>query len=115
MGYVNEKSETQARIVRYWRAVEYFSPPKVDPVDPEKGVRPVHHGRSLPWEPGVLGSPGDKKVWRHTVYAGIFNIGKVREVLELAAPAGGRIVHLLRRLRRPRPGPAPRPPVRHRP
>jgi len=35
-----------------------------------------------------LGSPGDKKVWRHTVYAGIFNIGKVREVLEnvLRAP-----------------------------
>jgi hypothetical protein len=78
MGHVNERSETQARIVRYWRAVEYFSPPKVDPVDPEKGVRPVHHGRSLPWEPGVLGSPGDKKVWRHTVYAGIFNIGKTR-------------------------------------
>ena len=36
-----------------------------------------------------------------------------RAGLVLAAPAGGRIVHLLRRLRRPRPGRAPRPPVRH--
>ena len=33
----------------------------------------------------------------------------------VAAAAGGRIVHLLRRLRPPRPGPAARPPVRHRP
>lgn len=38
-----------------------------------------------------------------------------RAGLVLAAPAGGRIVHLLRRLRRPRPGAGSRPPVRHRP
>jgi hypothetical protein len=88
MGHVNEKSESQARIVRYWRAVEYFSPPKVDPVDPRKGVRAVHHGRRLPWgKPEVLESPGDKQVWRHTVYAGIFDIGKVREVLQNALRA----------------------------
>jgi hypothetical protein len=84
---VNKDSERQAQILRYWRAVEYFSPPRVDPVDPEKGVRAVNCGRRLPWEPGVMGSPGDKYVWRHTVYAGIFDIGKVRDVLEYALRA----------------------------
>jgi AAA domain len=84
----NKGSERQARIVRYWRAVEYFSPPKVDAVDPEKGVRAVGHRRKLPWEPGELTSLSNSQVWRHTVYAGIFDISKVREVLQnvLRAP-----------------------------
>jgi hypothetical protein len=84
----NKGSERQARIVRYWRAVEYFSPPKVDPVDPEKGVRAVRHRRKLPWEPGELDPLRNSQVWRHTVYAGIFDISKVREVLQnvLRAP-----------------------------
>jgi hypothetical protein len=52
MGRGNDELERQAQIVRYWRAVEYFSPPKVDPVDPQKGIRAVMRGRGLPWEPG---------------------------------------------------------------
>jgi hypothetical protein len=88
MGRKNEDSKRTARIVRYWRAVEYFSPPKVDPVNPRKGVRAVDHGRRLPWEPGELAPPRNSQVWRHTVYAGIFDISKVREVLQnvLRAP-----------------------------
>ena len=37
---------------------------------------------------GELDPPGNSQVWRHTVYAGIFDIGKVREVLQniLRAP-----------------------------
>ena len=84
---VNGSSERQARIVRYWRAVEYFSPPKVDPVDPRKGVRAVDCRRRLPWEPGELDPPKNSLVWRHTVYAGIFDVSKVREVLENALRA----------------------------
>ena len=38
-----------------------------------------------------------------------------RERLALAAPAGRRVLHLLRRVRRPGPGRAACPPVRHRP
>src|SRR2546425_11901629 len=77
----NDDTGVQARIVRYWRAVEYFSPPKVDRVDPNKGVRAVHDGKPLPWDPGELPRSGSKYVWRHRVYAGVFDIAKVREVL----------------------------------
>ena len=74
--------ERQARILRYWRAVEYFSPTTVDPVDPKKGVRAVFRGRPLPWQPGQLPVARKNCVWRHTVYAGIFDVGKVREFLQ---------------------------------
>jgi hypothetical protein len=84
MGRSSEDVERQARIVRYWRAVEYFSPPKVDPVDPKNEIRSVVAGRALPWQPDVLDPPRKNCVWRHTVYAGIFDVGKVREVLQNA-------------------------------
>ncbi|WP_194814258.1 DEAD/DEAH box helicase [Nocardia sp. XZ_19_385] len=75
--------ERQARILRYWRAVEYFSPPKVDAVAPSKGIRAAWVGRPLPWEPGSgLSAPRRDYVWRHTVYAGVFEISKVRDVLQ---------------------------------
>jgi hypothetical protein len=67
--------------------VEYFSPPKVDPVDPRKGVRAVDCRRRLPGEPGELDPPKNSLVWRHTVYAGIFDVSRVREVLENALRA----------------------------
>ncbi|MDI5966995.1 DEAD/DEAH box helicase [Streptantibioticus silvisoli] len=74
----------RAAIVRYWRAVELFSPPTVDSVDTEKNVFPVQAGRPLPWEPRHALErkqlePG--KVWQHTVYAGVFEIARMREVL----------------------------------
>ena len=87
MRHQNEESERQARIVRYWRAVEYFSPPKVDPVDLQKGVRAVDRRRRLPWEPGELDPPRNSQGWRHTVYAGTFDISNVREVLQNALRA----------------------------
>ncbi|GAA4216941.1 DEAD/DEAH box helicase [Actinocatenispora rupis] len=74
----------RAQILRYWRAVEYFSPPKVDPVNPGKKVFAVGPNRPLPWEPGSpLGRHRSRRglVWQHTVYAGIFGVDKVRDVL----------------------------------
>src|SRR5262249_12962053 len=38
----------------------------------------------LPWLPDVLDPPRKNCVWRHTVYAGIFDVGRVREVLQNA-------------------------------
>ncbi|MFD9814048.1 DEAD/DEAH box helicase [Streptomyces sp. NPDC059080] len=78
------EQQRQARILRFWRAVEYFTPPKVDPVNPRKRMFAVGPSRPLPWEPGseVSRTPsGRNRVWQHTVYAGIFPIGKVRDVL----------------------------------
>ncbi|WP_435127981.1 AAA domain-containing protein [Actinacidiphila sp. bgisy144] len=74
----------QAQILRYWRAVEYFSPPTVDRVDPRNNVFPVRPDRPLPWEPGSRTGPApvrDNFVWQHTVYAGTFAVEKVRDVL----------------------------------
>ncbi|MET8429718.1 AAA domain-containing protein [Nocardia sp. NPDC004860] len=80
---MTREAERRARILRYWRAVEYFSPQRVDPVDPAKGLRKAERGRALPWEPGARAHERleKKNVWRHTVYAGVFELGKVREVL----------------------------------
>ncbi|WP_439675365.1 AAA domain-containing protein [Embleya sp. MST-111070] len=87
MGAVNRSTgerRRRARILRYWRAVEYFSPPKVDPVNPRKNLFAVRPNRPLPWEPGSdLGRTRSRSnlVWQHTVYAGIFAVDKVRDVL----------------------------------
>ena len=72
----------QADILRYWRAVEYFSPQTVDRVDPRKDVSAAWAGTPLPWESGSrLGRPRRNCVWRHTVYAGIFmRLSSLREV-----------------------------------
>lgn len=79
----------QADILRYWRAVEYFSPPKVDRVDENANVFAASVSRPLPWEQGSgLGRPRRDRVWRHTVYAGIFDIARMRQFLlrEFRAP-----------------------------
>ncbi len=69
-------------ILRYWRSVEYFSPPKVDKVSLERNVVAVRSDRPLPWEADArLGAPRPGCVWQHTVYAGVFEISKMRDVL----------------------------------
>ncbi|GAA3645107.1 AAA domain-containing protein [Streptomyces iranensis] len=76
--------QRQAQILRFWRAVEYFSPPKVDPANPRKNLFPVGPNRPLPWEPDSVISRTQSRpslVWQHTVYAGIFAVDKVRDVL----------------------------------
>ncbi|MFD9715131.1 AAA domain-containing protein [Streptomyces sp. NPDC059076] len=87
MGSVNRsraERHRQAQILRYWRAVEYFSPPKVDPANPRKNLFAVASNRPLPWEAGSVISRTRSRprlVWQHTVYAGIFAVDKVRDVL----------------------------------
>ncbi|MFC7220662.1 AAA domain-containing protein [Streptomyces polyrhachis] len=84
VGQLRGERQRRARILRFWRAVEYFSPPNVDRVSPGKNVFAVQVGRPLPWEAGSQvsrGRPGPKSVWQHTVYAGIFPISKVRDIL----------------------------------
>ncbi|MDR3083319.1 MAG: ATP-binding domain-containing protein [Streptomyces sp.] len=67
-----------------WRAAEYFSPPAVEGVNPEQGMYPVRQGRPLAWEPSSPVSskrPHSRCVWQHTVYAGVFDISRMRDVL----------------------------------
>ncbi|MCH6161570.1 DEAD/DEAH box helicase [Streptomyces marispadix] len=87
MGAVNRSKverKRQAQILRFWRAVEYFSPPDVPRVNPRNKMFPVWANQPLPWEPGSAISRmrfNEKRAWQHTVYAGIFSIDKVRDVL----------------------------------
>ncbi|SEC08654.1 AAA domain-containing protein [Streptomyces sp. 2131.1] len=74
----------RADIVRYWRAVEMFSPQKVEQASPPKGVYPVESGRPLPWEDGHpvrRRSLGRNMVRQHTVYCGVYPVASVRDVL----------------------------------
>ncbi|WP_371633854.1 AAA domain-containing protein [Streptomyces sp. NBC_01259] len=74
----------RADIVRYWRAVEMFSPQKVEKVSPPKGVYPVEAGSPLPWEEGHpvrRRAPGRNMVRQHTVYCGVYPVASVRDVL----------------------------------
>lgn len=80
-----------AQILSYWRAVEMFSPPSLPKVNPnprtgEPPVFGVEGGDPLPWEPAHPLSrrhPPSGTVWRHLVYIGIHDLGRVREVLEV--------------------------------
>ncbi|APA97288.1 hypothetical protein [Nocardia seriolae] len=94
----NGADSEPARIVRFWRAVEYFSPQNVDsPKNKSAKVERISKGRKLPWEAPVK-PINEQYVWRYTVYAGIFDIAKIRDVLQSVLPApepdpdhGGRI------------------------
>ncbi|MCK9901815.1 hypothetical protein MXD63_17240 [Frankia sp. Cpl3] len=76
--------ERRARIVRYWRAIEMFSPQQVGRVSPERRMFPVDARRPLPWEQGhaLRDAPVPAgMVWQHTVYCGIFRTSAARDVL----------------------------------
>ncbi|WP_413103261.1 DEAD/DEAH box helicase [Streptomyces sp. Inha503] len=88
----------RTEVVRFWRAVELFSPPQL-PSPPPRGarvsarewiqqvdVRPGEPWPALPWE---AEHPlqreridTNKEVWRHTVYGGVFPLSAVRDALE---------------------------------
>lgn len=78
-------SDGQAEVLRFWHATELFSPQAVPNVSGRNHVADVSETGLLPWEDGHplrnLKLP-DKLIWRHTVYGGLFDLGKVRDLLE---------------------------------
>ncbi|HEX6525732.1 MAG TPA: AAA domain-containing protein [Streptosporangiaceae bacterium] len=78
-------SEERAEVLRFWRAIELFAPQAVPDVNPREHVEDVEETGLLPWE---AGHPlrnlklGENVVWRHTVYGGLFDLKKVRDLLE---------------------------------
>ncbi|NKY33067.1 hypothetical protein HGA13_08290 [Nocardia speluncae] len=94
----NEETRRQARILQYWRSVEYFSPPSgIERPGYGKDTVKALRGQQLPWA-GQQRPPGTNKVWRYTVYAGIFEVERVRTALgSILAPdqqehdLGGRV------------------------
>src|SRR5207247_10228122 len=89
---VVDEPQRQARVLRFWRALELFNAQPVDPVDEARQRFRVQSGRPLPWE---YGHPlrnrrlGEGKVWRHTVYGGVYALDRVHEVLERVFGSSG--------------------------
>jgi hypothetical protein len=74
--------DDRAQIVRFWHAVEMFSPQQLPKVDAKKHVADFRPGDPMPWEPGGklrLARPG--KVWRHVMFGGVYDLSKIRDVL----------------------------------
>ena len=76
------------QILEYWRAVELFSPQKVPKVDPRDKNTPIFRlddDGLLPWEaehPLAYRKPCRERVWRHTVFLGVHDLSRIRELLE---------------------------------
>lgn len=72
-------SDNPAQIVRFWHAVEMFSPQALPPADAKDHVIDFRPGDRMPWEAVPKAGPG--KVWRHEVFAAVYDLSKVRDVL----------------------------------
>lgn len=94
------ESQRQAQILRFWRALELFVAQPVEPVDEQRQVYRVEAGRPLPWQErrpprgwdagkGRGRRAGKDAVWRHTVYAGIYQLDRVHTVLEKVFGSSG--------------------------
>lgn len=74
-----------AEIVEFWQTVEMLSPQSVGKRDATKWLSVVRAGEPLPWEAGHKLTKqrfSDKRVWRHTVYRGIYGLESVFEMLK---------------------------------
>jgi len=86
-----------ARVVRFWRAIEIFSPQSLPKADAEQNVVDFRPGELMPWEPGSRHGPDPVKpgqVLRYEVFGGIYELSRVRDALVRGfgddAPDGGR-------------------------
>lgn len=78
-------SDERGEVLRFWRVIELFSPQSVPKVSPDEWVEDVKETGLLPWEAGHPLSTIElrgNQVWRHTVYGGLFDLAKVRNLLE---------------------------------
>lgn len=82
-------SDERLRILSFWWMLELFSPQQVPALTrratspPDRQVVAWHPGDDLPWE--VLAPPKPlghtRRVWRHTVYLGVYKLESVYESL----------------------------------
>jgi len=78
-----DSAAREAAVLGFWRTVELFSPQTVSKLShsgsTDRPVITVGPGESLPWERRYR--PRTGKVWRHTVYLGVYRIAQVYDVL----------------------------------
>ena len=87
------------QIVRFWQAVEIFSPEPLPGANVRENVTDVRPGEPMPWEAGARFAarpPTAGKVWRHQVFCGLFDLSRVQDALRIAygddQPGGARDV-----------------------
>lgn len=74
--------DDRAQIVRFWHAVEMFSPQQLPRIDARNHVADFCLGDPMPWEPGGKLPPARSgKIWRHEVFGGVYDLSKIRDVL----------------------------------
>ena len=74
------------QIVRFWQAVEVFSPQPLPGPNLRENVTDARPGDPMPWEAdGRLAGrpPAAGKVWRHQVFGGVFDLSRVRDALRI--------------------------------
>jgi hypothetical protein len=79
-------AERHARILRYWKAIELFSPQKIPRVNPNSKKEPVlrlGERTRPPWDKSDgFRTPDPGHEWRFTAYCGIYKQDHVRRLLE---------------------------------
>ncbi|MBR8220340.1 AAA domain-containing protein [Burkholderia ambifaria] len=77
-----------ASVLRYWRAIEIFCPQSVPKVKPEDKKTPTNDFRALnaiaPWDKrhAVMRRRIGNDAWRHEVYAGVYPVRALRDLLQ---------------------------------
>jgi hypothetical protein len=75
-------SDDPAQIVRFWQAVEIFSPQQLPKPSAGDNVIDIRPGEPMPWERAFrLRKPEPGKVWRHEIFCGVYKLRRVRDVL----------------------------------
>ncbi|MFE7503761.1 DEAD/DEAH box helicase [Promicromonospora sp. NPDC057488] len=73
----------RARVLRFWRAVEFFGAQEVKPANPGKRRYDIGWDGPLPWQTGHhlqrVKKSKPENVWRHTVYGGIFGRDRIHD------------------------------------
>jgi len=68
--------------VQFWQAVEIFSPQSLPKLDPKNHTVDIQLRDRVPWEPGSrLPKAKANYAWRHEVYGGLYELGRVRDLL----------------------------------
>ncbi|MFE7508956.1 DEAD/DEAH box helicase [Promicromonospora sp. NPDC057488] len=71
-------------VVRYWQAIEHFSPQQLESPGEKDGLRALSSNGPLPWQLSTrepTDDVPDDAVWRHTMYLGVFDLAKVGDTL----------------------------------
>lgn len=91
------KASNPVSIVRFWRLVELLTPTSFPKKDPENHVHPIYdvsQRDALPWQGGhphcqkkcrrdnVRLAVGANREWTYGIYAGLLDVGYVREQIE---------------------------------